>query len=226
MRGRRRSIIRRREDSSDIDRRTANAGTGDKWEGVSRLHPGRRLDRRGFERGDAWDDRIGHDASRQMLEHFALGTVVIGRMGGTAGNVRAVELVRRVRMAIGGGGGDITFGPDVPQQPRQRSRRVPDERCDRAPRRPATPTATAQYGAREPATRLRSHPLAISAHAGARHLGGSPRVGATGSPSAPCAPAAGSTCAETSIVPARSNVSRIGNASPATSGRFKSTSIT
>jgi hypothetical protein len=106
--------LRRREDSSGIDRRTANAGTCDESEGVSRFGQRGRLDRCGLERGDAGNDGIGDNASRQMLEHFALGTIVIGRMGGTAGDVRASLPMLGVSMAVGCSGGNIALRRNIP----------------------------------------------------------------------------------------------------------------
>jgi hypothetical protein len=105
--------------------------------------------------GWQWDCRrndLGNDASRQVLEHLALETIVIGRMGRAPRDVRsiAVLVVRRGRLVR------VEFGVlvrsamvvryEIDCDPRQEPQRGPckrDERVRRNPRTPASATRSA-----------------------------------------------------------------------------------
>jgi hypothetical protein len=101
-----------------------------------------------------WDYRridLGNDASRQVLEHLALETIVIGGVGRAPRNVRsiAVLVVRRGRLVRVERGllirSAMLMRCGVDCDPRQEPQRWPckrDERVRRNPRTPASATGS------------------------------------------------------------------------------------
>lgn len=114
---------------------------------MDRIGCGRRRDDDAT-REEADDDRRHHGerrqrehAAREMLEDFALGTVMIVRMRRAAGDRRSVDVViAGVRMITR----DVDVLVEIVNDVGQRAERRPRERDERAPGNPGTPSASAK----------------------------------------------------------------------------------
>ena len=87
------------------------------------------------------EDQHRKHAARQMLQHLALGAVVVGGMRRAAGNRRRVEMIVVVGAAVGMHGGVAAMRVEVVHEKRQRAERGPGERDEHAPSDARSPPA-------------------------------------------------------------------------------------